>query len=562
MDRASVSVRGLAAIAVACALACLGAAGASAAQVAVVGSLQSDEVSLIDTGTNQVVGDPIEAGDGPASVAITPDGRYAYVADAFGGTVAVIDLVTRQPVGAPISVGATPFGLAITPDGSRVFVTDRGSDEVSVIDTATREVVTAIPVGQVSPAAPTGIAVAPDGKLAYVTIANENAVDVIDTATMAVIGKPIRVGTLSEGIELAPDGKTAYVVDQGSDEVSAIDTATGKVTPIKLDGEHPRGIVVAPDGKKAFVVELESHSVAVIDTEADREIEEIEVGNEPQEVAISASGGTVYVTVAGGPPLERTAEVERIDVATGAVIGPPIELPGEFASGIAITPDQSPVAAFTVPDITAGVPASFSAGASTDPDGTVATYFWTFGDGGAATRAVPTHTYREPGTYDVKLSVADDEGCGEEMVFTGRTAYCTGGASSVTHPVIVKAPPAGPGPTPPSTTPAEPPSNNFRVGRLVHNRRNGTVRLQVKLPSAGFVLLLGQKVHAVTRKSAGAQSMWLTIHARVELAKRLKKTLRAPVRFRITFTPNGGTPKTVHRAVTLERTPRHKQHRH
>jgi len=70
-------------------------------------------------------------------------------------------------------------------------------------------------------------------------------------------------------------------------------------------------------------------------------------------------------------------------------------------------------------------------------------------------------------------------------------------------------------------------------------------------------------VHAVTRHSRGVQSMWLTIHARVELAKRLKKVHRARVRFRVTFTPAGGTARTVHRNVTLLRAPReHHHHRH
>jgi hypothetical protein len=86
------------------------------------------------------------------------------------------------------------------------------------------------------------------------------------------------------------------------------------------------------------------------------------------------------------------------------------------------------------------------------------------------------------------------------------------------------------------------------------------VRLQVRLPSAGSLLLFGKKVHAVTRKSRGVQSMWLTVHARVELAKRLKQVHRARVRFRVTFTPDGGTARTVHRSVTLQRTPRHKHH--
>lgn len=546
-------MRGLAATVAVWALACVGAASASAAQLAFVGNELSHSVSVVDTATNKVVG-TIGVDGGPASIAITPDGRYAYVAGGTGKTVSVIDTSTGKPAGEPIEVGTTPFGLAITPDGSHVYVADRGSNEFSVIDTATRTVVSK-PVGAAMSSEPAGIAVTPDGRFAYVTVAAEGTVRVIDTETNEFLaGEPIVVGAGPEGIEFSPDGKTAYVADRGGDEVSAIDTATRQVTPIPLGGgDGPRGIVVAPDGKRAFVVDLNSDSVSVIDTTTNQAIEEVKVREQPQEVAISADGKTVYVTVAGGPPGERTAEVERIDVKTGAVVGSPIELPGEFAAGIALTPDQSPTAAFAVPDLTARVPATFSGAASTDPDGSVASWDWTFGDGGTARGARPTHTYGASGSYDVKLSVVDDQGCGEEEVFTGRTAYCSGGASSVVHPVTVKPPPA---------ESAAPPANDFRIRRIVHNRRNGTVRMKVWLPSAGSVVLFGPKVHAVTRKSRAGQSMWLTIHARVELNKRLKKIHRARVRIRVTFTPNGGAAKTMHRSVALLRASRHGHHRH
>lgn len=553
MGDTPISVRGVAAIVAVCALACVGAASASGAQLAVVGDEESDSVFIVDTATNQVVGSPVEAGDGPASIAITPDGRYAYVADALGDTVAVIDTSTGRPLGEPIKVGEFPFGLAITPDGSRALVTDSTGEEVSVIDTQTRQLVAGIHLGT----NPTGVAVTPDGKFAYVTEGSAGAVEVIDIATMEVVGGPIEVGERPAGVEFSPDGKTAYVADPGSNEVSAIDTTTQEVTSIPLRGETPRGIVVAPDGRKAFVVNLGSDSVAVIDTGTDEEIEEIPVGSRPQEVAIAATGKTVYVTESG-PVLERVPQVQTIDVEAGEVVGAPIKIPGKFPAGIALTPDQSPTAAFAVPDVTAGVPATFSGAASTDPDGSVVAWNWTFGDDATASGVRAIHSYRAPGTYSARLTVVDDEGCGEEEVFTGRTAYCSGGAASVVHPVTVKSPP--PAVVPPKTT--APPPNDFRIRRVVHNRRNGTVRVKVWLPSAGSVVLFGRKVHAVTRKTQGPRSMWLTIHARVELNKRLKRIHRAPVRIRITFTPDGGTPKTMHRSVTLQRAPRRRHHRH
>lgn len=72
------------------------------------------------------------------------------------------------------------------------------------------------------------------------------------------------------------------------------------------------------------------------------------------------------------------------------------------------TPNQLPTAAFT--PTTAGLKVSVDATASTDPDGTIQSYAWTFGDGGTATGATASRTYAAAGTYPIKLTVTDDRG--------------------------------------------------------------------------------------------------------------------------------------------------------
>jgi PKD repeat protein len=53
---------------------------------------------------------------------------------------------------------------------------------------------------------------------------------------------------------------------------------------------------------------------------------------------------------------------------------------------------------------------AFTAAGSSDPDGTIATYSWTFGDGGTATGVTPSHTYTAAGTYTATLTVTDNQG--------------------------------------------------------------------------------------------------------------------------------------------------------
>jgi PKD repeat protein len=53
---------------------------------------------------------------------------------------------------------------------------------------------------------------------------------------------------------------------------------------------------------------------------------------------------------------------------------------------------------------------SFSGSTSSDPDGSIATYQWNFGDGATATGMVPTHTYAAANNYTVTLTVTDNGG--------------------------------------------------------------------------------------------------------------------------------------------------------
>jgi len=58
----------------------------------------------------------------------------------------------------------------------------------------------------------------------------------------------------------------------------------------------------------------------------------------------------------------------------------------------------------------------FDASESHDPDGTIVSYSWDFGDGNTTTGVTTDHAYSEDGNYTVTLTVTDDDGASASLV--------------------------------------------------------------------------------------------------------------------------------------------------
>ncbi|BAS27042.1 PKD domain-containing protein [Limnochorda pilosa] len=82
------------------------------------------------------------------------------------------------------------------------------------------------------------------------------------------------------------------------------------------------------------------------------------------------------------------------------VITPPFAVTDAPVAAIDHSPDEG---------ITTETAVAFT-DASSDPDGEVAAWSWSFGDGATSDEPNPTHTYAEPGIYHVRLEVTDDLG--------------------------------------------------------------------------------------------------------------------------------------------------------
>ncbi|MET8142545.1 caspase family protein [Sphaerisporangium sp. NPDC005288] len=238
----------------------------------------TDTVRTVDTATGAVAGRPISVGKWPAGIAMAADGRRAYVTNRASDSVSVIDTATGGTVGDPIPVGDEPLGIVAAPDGRRVYVADSGSDQVSVIDTATGRAGAPIPTGD----RPGGLAISRDGGHLYVSTGGiwnltDEGFEVIETATGKTVGRRLDVGlpTMSKGglftgwsgVAVSPNGGEVYLTDGWSNAVVTVDLAYHRVLPdaIKV-GEHATAIVASPDGRYLYVATADGISIVDLST--------------------------------------------------------------------------------------------------------------------------------------------------------------------------------------------------------------------------------------------------------------------------------------------------------
>jgi len=129
-------------------------------------------------------------------VAITPDGKFTYVAtnDFFG--VSLINTDPNDPdhfhqvIGQLVNTG-TARGIAISPGGSSVYVAN-STGPVSRFQAGSLTPEAQIDLGTAN--APRAIALTTDGEFAYVANFQSSSVSVIQTSDMTLAAGPIAIG--------------------------------------------------------------------------------------------------------------------------------------------------------------------------------------------------------------------------------------------------------------------------------------------------------------------------------------------------------------------------------
>ncbi len=263
----------------------------------------------------------IEVGDTPSGIALTPDDKFAYVANnnndglVDGDTVTVLNLDTNTVVTTITDVSFNePYTVTINKEGTTAYITNSGGSTITIIDIATNTVSGTITGFD----GPSGMVITPDGKTAYVNnygasggvgSGNATTIRVVDLTTNTIVGNPITVDLAPAGLAITPDGSLVYVIcyvdgNPLTGTVNVINISNNTVVS-KIPGfSGPFNIVISADGKHAYVTNFGSNNfspvgrtLSVIDLQSNTVTNVIPLGTQPSGVALTPNGRFAYVTI-------------------------------------------------------------------------------------------------------------------------------------------------------------------------------------------------------------------------------------------------------------------------
>ncbi len=202
-----------------------------------------DALLIVDPVRREVVRAYDTNGRTSHMVTLSADGTVAFVSNSGSGNVAAIELATGAVKLIP--TGERPEGSALSPDGRFVYIANREARSVAIIDVAKRELAGRIATGN----GPVRIAVTPDGRHVVYAAMHDRAVEIADTAARKVVGRvPLEAGSPLVSLDLSRDGKLAYTSAEESGTVYVVDLAARKLVRKfrTAAGAHPDPVMEIP----------------------------------------------------------------------------------------------------------------------------------------------------------------------------------------------------------------------------------------------------------------------------------------------------------------------------
>jgi DNA-binding beta-propeller fold protein YncE len=298
---------------------------------------------------------PVEI-DGPHGLALSPDGRFAYVSIAHGtpfGSLWKLDAESGQVL-ERTTLGLFPATVDVTPDGEYGFVSnfnlhgDHVPSSISKVHLPTMAEVARTETCVM----PHGSRVNPQGTKQYSACMMDQVLVEIDVATGEVARRfsvaPGMEGAEHAGMEHASDrvcsptwaqpsadGSKVYVACNRSAEILEVDVASWTLSRRFATGEAPYNLAVTPDGRYllATLKNRSAPATEVIDLASGRSLARVPATTVlPHGVVVSPDSRFAFVSVEGVG--SEPGKVDVIDLGTLRRVDS-VEV-GQQAGGIAV----------------------------------------------------------------------------------------------------------------------------------------------------------------------------------------------------------------------------------
>jgi DNA-binding beta-propeller fold protein YncE len=263
----------------------------------------------------------------PTTIAITPDGEFAFVANSdFHGdrprtnVVSIVHVPTMAKI-TDLPACDMPHGVKVNHAGTFAYVSCMNSDEILEIDINTFGISRRVKIGKghdMSGAAAAGhaqhqatapeppgadphglmkkecagtfVSVSPDDKTLYVACNYGNSLQVWDAASLALI-KEVPVGVGAYNVEPSPDGSLLVVTNKKEQSVSLVDAKTlTELVRLKTTKKIVHGVAFSPDGKYAYVsqesIGSDPGAIDVIDLATRKMTSTVPIPAQPTGIAI------------------------------------------------------------------------------------------------------------------------------------------------------------------------------------------------------------------------------------------------------------------------------------
>lgn len=254
-----------------------------------------------ELGPDTLIGEEVDLGFFPATVALTPDGQFAFVAnfnlhgDHVPSSVSVVYTPDMVEV-ARTETCTMPHGSRMNPAGTRHYSACMMDDRLVEIDTRTFEVrrTLELPPTAGTRCSPTWTEPSVDGSRVYVAC---NMSDRIHEVTVSrwTVARTFETGRGPYNLEAVPDGRLLVATLKGGAAVQFFDLRGGRsLATTPASGTITHGVVASPDSRYALVtlegVGAEPGKVDVYDLRTFERVASVEVGQQAGGIAFWKMG--------------------------------------------------------------------------------------------------------------------------------------------------------------------------------------------------------------------------------------------------------------------------------